>query len=61
MEGLLARGTRALAEASNLMGYKNAQQDLSQWWAATLFTFLIMDALRLVRLVMVNFGQMSEH
>ncbi len=30
VEGLLARGNRALAEASNLMGYKNAQQDLSQ-------------------------------
>ncbi len=27
MEGLLARGTRTLAEASNLVGYKNAQQD----------------------------------
>ncbi len=29
MEGLLARGNHTLAEASNLMGYKNAQQDLS--------------------------------
>ena len=26
--GLLALGDRALAEASNLVGYKNAQQDL---------------------------------
>ena len=26
MEGLQARGNRALAEASNLVGYKNAQQ-----------------------------------
>ena len=30
MEGLLAGGTRSLAEASNLVGYKDAQQDLSQ-------------------------------
>ena len=27
MEGLLARGTRTLAKASNPVGYKNAQQD----------------------------------
>ena len=28
VEGLLAQGDSELAEASNLMGYKNAQQDL---------------------------------
>ncbi len=27
IKGLLACGTRALAEASNLVGYKDAQQD----------------------------------
>ena len=30
MGGLLARGTRTLAEAYNLVGYKNAQQDYRQ-------------------------------